>query len=258
MAVDGKVAFITGAGRGIGRALALGFAREGYRVVVASTTMARNRAVAEEIGALGGESLPMELDVSQEANVKAAVRQARERFGHIDVLINNAALKPGSMPRDARFFKDLALPVWERMFEVNVKGVFLCTRECVNFMIEQKWGRIVNVTSGAGANGRPGESLYASSKAALNAMTRVLAAEVEEHNIAVNAITPGFTRTEEMDVERLPPQQRSQVLKTETSVPLILHLASQDPIETTGQIVDALEWNVAHGLGGREVWGLQG
>ena len=247
----GRVAFITGSGRGIGKALALGFSRNSYQVVVASTTAANNDAVTSEIEADGGEALSIPLDVSQEDQVKRAFAQAVARFGRVDVLINNAGLKGGHMPPDGRMLKDGPFANFWRIFEVNVAGAFLCSREAAQLMVEQGRGSIINISSGA----RPGDGPYSASKAALNALTLTMAAELKDQNVAVNAIYPGATQLERPSTFRPASASQPKRVKIDTTLPLALYWAAQDPIDETGQIVDALAWNEAHGLGGWERWG---
>jgi len=251
-----KVAFITGAGRGIGRALALGFGKKGYVVVAASTTRARNQAVAQEIEAEGGEAFAVDLDVSQEDSVRAAIDQVLGRYGRVDVLINNAALKGGFIPGDRRHVKDLPIDAWRRMLDVNVTGPLLCAQACASAMMDQQAGSVINVSSAAATQFREAESFYGATKAALDAMTRILAAQLKPHNVAVNVILPGATFTGAQDPSTLSPEQRARLLRPETSVPLALFLAGQGPLQVTGEIIDVVEWNQEHGFGGREVWRL--
>lgn len=254
MAVDGKVAFITGGGRGIGKALALGFGREGYEVVIASTTAGRNEAVADLVRESGGEALPVEVDVTREEDVKRAVAQTLDRFGRIDVLINNAGLKQGAIPSEQRLLKDLSLSPWRRMLDVNVTGPFLCARECAGPMIAQGGGCIINISSGAGSSGREGNGPYAASKAALNMITTVLALELREHNISANALLPGFTAVEGTRLDRANPGRGPAPVRPETCGPVCLFLAAQDPIQVTGEFINVLRWNEEHGFGGQDVW----
>ena len=251
------VVFVTGAGRGIGKTLATGFAHEGYRVGVGSTTMALNEAVAAAIVADGGEALPIEIDVADERSEAAAVGGLVERFGRIDVLINNAALKPGFVKDSERLLKDLPLATWQRVLGVNITGAFLCARACANVMMEQDGGSIINVSTLSAVNPREGEPAYAVSKAALNMLTKVHAMEVGQHGVAVNDMAVGFT----LDAEQagsVAPERRARAMRPEAWLPLALHLAHQTPAEMNGEVIDAMAWNEAHGHGGRDVWGWGG
>jgi 3-oxoacyl-[acyl-carrier protein] reductase len=172
------------------------------------------------------------------------------------VLVNNAALKGAFFPADRRSVTDLPADLWRRMLDVNVMGPFLCSQACARPMQTQGRGSIINITSAAASQYREQESLYGASKATVNAMTRIMAAQLKSANIAVNAINPGQTRTEQTNVDALSEQQRATILRTDTSLPLTLFLAEQDPIEVTGEVLDVIEWNQAHGLGGREAWAV--
>ena len=204
----GKVALITGAGRGFGRAIALAFAREGARV---AANYLGSRAGAEEVaaeaGRLGTEAVALRGDVAREDDVKALVAATLERFGRLDVLVNNA----GIMVRGPM----LAVPAEEcrRMFDVNVTGTMLCTRHALPAMIERKGGRIINLSSQLAqrAVGGGGFAAYAATKGAIESLTRALAAEVGVHGITVNAIAPGGIDTD-MSRDVMPPEYRARRL----------------------------------------------
>ena len=189
----GKVALITGAGRGFGRAIALAFAREGARVAANYLgSQAGAEAVVAEAGRLGVEAVALRGDVAREDDVKALVAATLERFGRLDVLVNNA----GIMVRAPL----LAVPAEEcrRMFDVNVTGTMLCSRHALPAMIERKGGRIINLSSQLAqrAVGGGGFAAYAATKGAIESLTRALAAEVGAHGITVNAIAPGGIETD--------------------------------------------------------------
>jgi 3-oxoacyl-[acyl-carrier protein] reductase len=189
----GKVALITGAGRGFGRAIALAFAREGARVAANYLgSQAGAEAVVAEARRLGVEAVALRGDVAREDDVKALVAATLERFGRLDVLVNNA----GIMVRAPM----LAVPAEEcrRMFDVNVTGTMLCSRHALPAMIERKGGRIINLSSQLAqrAVGGGGFAAYAATKGAIESLTRALAAEVGAHGITVNAIAPGGIETD--------------------------------------------------------------
>ena len=189
----GKVALITGAGRGFGRAIALAFAREGARVAANYLgSQAGAEAMVAEAGRLGVEAVALRGDVAREDDVKALVAATLERFGRLDVLVNNA----GIMVRAPM----LAVPAEEcrRMFDVNVTGTMLCSRHALPAMIERKGGRIINLSSQLAqrAVGGGGFAAYAATKGAIESLTRALAAEVGAHGITVNAIAPGGIETD--------------------------------------------------------------
>jgi 3-oxoacyl-[acyl-carrier protein] reductase len=204
----GKVALITGAGRGFGRAIALAFAREGARVAANYLgSQAGAEEVVAEAGRLGAEAVALRGDVAREDDVKALVAATLERFGRLDVLVNNA----GIMVRAPM----LAVPAEEcrRMFDVNVTGTMLCSRHALPAMIERKGGRIINLSSQLAqrAVGGGGFAAYAATKGAIESLTRVLAAEVGVHGITVNAIAPGGIDTD-MSRDVMTPEYRARRL----------------------------------------------
>ena len=189
----GKVALITGAGRGFGRAIALAYAREGARLAVNyHTSRAGAEEVAAEAGRLGVEAIVLRGDVADEADARALISGALDRFGRLDILVNNA----GIMVRGPLL--DLPAEQCQRMFDVNVTGTMRCTRNALPAMIAQKGGRIINLSSQLAQRsvGGGGFAAYAATKGAIESLTRALAAEVGAHGITVNAISPGGIETD--------------------------------------------------------------
>jgi len=181
-----KIAVITGAGGpNIGRALAIGFAKEGVRTVLVGRTESRLRDVAREIEGFGGECLVAPADVSCEADVIRVFAAAADRFGTVDILINNAAqnLKCDTVDTD--------VADWDRIIGVNLRGPFLCSREALKLMIPKGYGRIINIASMAGKEALATRGAYCASKFALLGLTEAMAAEVQGSDITVNAISPG-------------------------------------------------------------------
>lgn len=190
MTLKGRVALVTGGGRGIGREIALAFAREGLAVAVAARTLSQVEEAAAAVQALGAKALPLALDVTDAGAIPAAVKAVTEALGPVDVLVNNAGIA-----ESAPFAKtDPAL--WERHLRVNVTGPFLLTREVLPGMLERGWGRVINVASLAGLFGAPYITAYAASKHALVGLTRALAMEVAGKGVAVNALCPGYVATD--------------------------------------------------------------
>ncbi|MBI4496009.1 MAG: 3-oxoacyl-ACP reductase FabG [Deltaproteobacteria bacterium] len=186
----GKVAIVTGAGRGIGRAIALGLAGAGASVVLASRTLAELEAVAEEIRRRGGTARAVPTDLTVNEQLQNLVETAWKEFGRIDILVNNAARS------FLRSLLDLREDGWDKIFHTNVKAVWLLSRSVARKMMERKSGRIVNITTVGAEKAEPGLAAYGASKAALKMLTRSMAREWAPYGINVNAVGPGLTRTE--------------------------------------------------------------
>ena len=190
MKLKDRVAIVTGGGTGIGKAISLALADEGAAVVVAARTLAPLEEVANQIRAQGGKARAIQTDIANQAQVKRMVADTVEEFGKLDILINNAAYAHKEVE-----VSDMDLDFWRETMEVNVTGTMLCAREALKAMIPRRSGVIVNVGSVAGISGHPTESPYCVSKWAIIGFTEVLAVEAGQHNIRVNAISPGATRT---------------------------------------------------------------
>ncbi len=187
--LEGRVAFITGAGRGIGAATALRMAEEGARVALADIDTDGCQQVAEEIGRLGSEGLLIPCNVTDGIMVQHAVDKTASHFGQLDILVNNAGVL-----RDNLLFK-MSEEDWDTVLNVHLKGAFLCSRAAQKYMVHQKYGRIVSVSSSS-ALGNRGQANYSAAKAGLQGFTRTLAIELGKFGITVNAVAPGFIDTE--------------------------------------------------------------
>lgn len=190
MKLEGKIAFVTGAGRGIGRACALELAKAGARVVLAARTEPEINRVAGEIEAMGREALALVVDLRDPSSLEEAFAKAIGRFAAVDILVNNAGIAR-SAP-----FQRWTDEMWMEVFEVNVHSVFRCTRAVLPGMLERGWGRVINIASVAGKGGAAYISGYAASKHAVLGMTKALAVEVADRGVTVNAICPGYVETD--------------------------------------------------------------
>ena len=187
--LQGKIALVTGASQGIGRACALELAKAGATVALAARNEAKLAEVAAEIAAAGGEAAPFALDVAGEESIKAGAKAILERLGKVEILVNNAGItRDGLMMRMKR-------ADWDDVLGTNLTGAFLLTQALLPAMLRNRWGRIINITSVVGRTGQAGQVNYASSKAGLIGFTRSLAREVASRNVTVNAVAPGYIET---------------------------------------------------------------
>lgn len=193
MRLKDKVSIVTGAGQGIGAVYARKLAEEGAIVVVADINEAKAKAVAADITSKGYEALALRTDVSDEQSTQALARQVLDRYGRIDILINNAAVFSTIKTKPA---EEISLEEWDGLMNVNLRGVFLCSKAVIPNMKAQKRGKIINISSGTAFNGKPYYIHYVTSKAGIIGFTRALARELGEYNIHVNCVTPGYTKTE--------------------------------------------------------------
>ncbi len=188
MRLEGKTAFVTGAGRGIGRAIALALAGEGAKVVVADILAGNASAVTDEIKALGREACGVVADVTKRPEIESAVNAALERFGKIDILVNNAGWDK------FEFFLDSEEEAWDKIIAINFKGLLHTCKTVLPYMKEHG-GRVINISSDAGRTGSSGEAVYSGTKGAIIAFSKALAREMVRYRITVNVVCPGLTDT---------------------------------------------------------------
>ena len=191
MSLEGRVAVVTGASRGIGRAIALRLARLGAKVVVNyRSSQAEAEAVVEAIEEAGGEAVAVQADISNAQDAGRLVKVALDAFGQVDILINNAGIT-----RDTLLVR-MSEEDWDHVLDTNLKGAFHCTKAVLRPMMQQRYGRIVNISSVAGLRGNPGQANYSAAKAGLIGFTKALAREVGSRNITANAVAPGYIETD--------------------------------------------------------------
>ncbi|HZL31778.1 MAG TPA: 3-oxoacyl-ACP reductase family protein [Pseudolabrys sp.] len=238
-----RVVIITGAGQGIGRAFAQAFGMAGARVVIAERNEVKAASVAAEVMNAGGEALAVTTDVSDEASIAEMIEVVTDDYGRIDVLINNAGI---FSTLEMRPFDQIPLEEWERVLRVNLTGPFLCARAVLPAMRQAKWGRIINMASGAVRLGRPNYLHYIATKSALIGMSLSMARELGPDNITVNAILPGATFTE-IERKTVTPAQKERIVASqciprpevpEDLVGAALFLASEASSFVTGQSIN--------------------
>jgi 3-oxoacyl-[acyl-carrier protein] reductase len=233
-----KVALITGASQGIGRATALAFAASGAKVAVAARQIAKLEELVKEIEAAGGEALAVPLDVADPAQVKTAFAAVLAKFGKLDVLVNNAAIT-----RDTLALR-MKVEDWDAVLRTNLTGAYLCIQQALGAMLKQRSGRIINLSSVVAEIGNAGQANYVASKAGLIGLTRAIAVEVASRNITVNAVAPGFIETPMTD-----PLSQELKDKMKSMIPLgrfgrdqeiaaaIVFLSSDEAGYITGQVL---------------------
>ena len=238
MRLQDKVAIITGAAQGIGVAYAVGMAREGAKVVIADVDDANGATVVASINDSGGEALFVHTDVSDKSQVDALMGKTVERFGRLDILVNNAAIL------DAEPVGQITEAAWDRQMAVNAKGTLFCSQAAAAIMKEQKSGKIVNISSIGALAAQPGLCAYHSTKAVIFTITRSFALELIDHNIQVNAVVPGTTSSGMAERAMQDPAFKKQVVgtipsgrlgKPEELLGAVIYFASDDSSYCTGQ-----------------------
>jgi 3-oxoacyl-[acyl-carrier protein] reductase len=253
MATHDKVALVTGAGRGLGRAMALGLSRAGFRVAI---TAARNRAELEAVAreAPPGQVFSVISDASRESDCAALVREVQQQLGPVDVLVNNAGrgmryVSERFMVEPTRFW-ETDPETWRMVIDTNVNGPFFLARAVTPGMISRGWGRIINISMNHETMRRVGFSPYGPSKAALESETIIWAQDLAGTGVTVNALLPGGASLTGMIPDEVPPALRQKLLMPEVMVPPLLWLVSPDSDGMTGRRLVATRWRTD--LGGRE------
>lgn len=238
MKFKGQIALVTGGARGIGQAIATKLAREGANLVIGDISAEASRQTAEELSRLGVKTMSTALDVSKSADVARAFEEVMKTFGRVDVLVNNAGIT-----RDGLILR-MKEEDWDAVIGINLKGVFLCSKEAVKIMVKQKYGRIVNIASVVAFMGNSGQANYSASKAGIVGLTKTIAKEYASRGITVNAVAPGFISTAMTDA--LAENVRQEMLK---SIPVgkfgsvedvsnaVAFLSSPETGYITGQVI---------------------
>jgi 3-oxoacyl-[acyl-carrier protein] reductase len=234
-----RVALVTGASQGIGRAIALALSCAGARVVLAARNAEKLQSLAEEIDATHGTALAIPMDVGDAQQVKAGFRQALERFGRLDILVNNAAIT-----RDGLALR-MKAEDWDAVLRTNLTGAYYCIQQALAPMVRQRSGRIINVTSVVAETGNSGQANYVAAKAGLIGLTRAIAVEVASRNITVNAVAPGFIvspmtdpLSENMKQELLARIPLGRMGQDAEVAAAIVFLASDEAAYITGHVLD--------------------
>ena len=238
MELEGQIALVTGGSQGIGKAISLALAKEGSDVIIFDLNLEKAEEVSKEIEGMGRRPLSLRVNVAIPEEVEDGFRRTIETFGKIDILVNNAGIT-----RDALLIR-MKDDDWDQVLDVNLKGVFLCTRAAVKSMSKQRYGRIVNISSVVAFMGNPGQVNYVASKAGIIGFTKTIAREYATRGITVNAIAPGFIQT--AMTESLPDQVKEVMLK---EIPLgrfgspddianaVRFLVSKESAYITGQVI---------------------
>ena len=237
--LDGKIALVTGASKGIGAAIALRLAERGARVAVNYNT---SEGLAEQVAAsirdAGGDALTVRADVSDLPQVTAMVERIADDWGAVDILVNNAGIIGDSL------LVRMTDEAWGQVIATNLNGTFYCTRSVLRAMVRKRWGRIVSISSVVGIRGNAGQANYSASKAGVLGFTKSLAKEVATRNITVNAVTPGYIRTDTVDV--LPQHLKDRIMtwipqghfgEVDDIAHLVAFIASEKAKYMTGQVI---------------------
>src|SRR5713101_8299211 len=239
MTLSGRVALVTGASQGIGRACALKLGQDGATLALAARSQEKLQELAKEIEAAGGKAAAFPLDVGDEEQIKSTFKAVLAQFGKIDILVNNAGIT-----RDQLVMR-MKRADWDSVLNTNLTSAYLCTQQAIGSMLKQRWGRIINVTSVFGQIGQAGQANYAASKAGLIGLTMAIAREVASRNITCNAVAPGFIET--AMTSSLSDEIRQSALKT---IPLgrvgspvdvagaVCFLASEEASYITGHVLN--------------------
>ena len=239
MSLSGRVALVTGASQGIGRACALKLAESGATVALAARNQEKLNQTVQQITGTGGQGAAFALDVADEEQIKSAIKSALAQFGKIDILVNNAGIT-----RDQLVMR-MKRADWDAVLHTNLTAAYLCIQQVIGSMLKQRWGRIINMTSVFGQMGQAGQANYAASKAGLIGLTMAIAREVGSRNITCNAVAPGFIETamtsgfsEEFKQNALKNIPLGRIGTPQDVANAVAFLASEDASYVTGHVLN--------------------
>lgn len=237
--LTGKVALVTGASQGIGRAIAVALAAAGARVALAARNEQKLAEVAGQIQSAGGEALSIKMDVAEPEQIKSGFQQVLAKFARLEILVNNAAITHDGLALRMK------LDDWDTVLRTNLTAAHLCTQQALSTMMKQRWGRIINITSVVAETGNAGQANYVAAKAGLIGLTRAIATEMASRNITVNAVAPGFISTPMTDPlpDKVKEEMKARIplgrFGTENDVAAaIVFLASEEAGYITGHVLD--------------------
>lgn len=241
MKLDGKVAIITGSGQGLGREMALAYAEEGASVVLAEIVSDKAQKVAKEVETFGKKALVIPTDVTVEEQANRMVQVTIDELGKVDILVNNVGGAPYTFNAAPTMISELSFSNWRAILDANLTSTFLCSKAVLRYMMQQKSGSIINISSGMGRKGRQGRGAYSAAKFAVEGLTQAMALEVAPFNIRVNALAPGRMTATPGAIRLNPDTPAEKMLPPRVIRRLAVYLASDEAVGITGQSFTASE-----------------
>lgn len=238
MTMEGRIALVTGAGRGIGRAITLELARQGAAMALAARSAVEIEALAREVRDAGGRAVAVQADVGDPTHVGRLATTVEADLGPVEVLVCNAGIAG-----PVAFFQNVTPEEWQEVFRVNTLGTFLCIRAVLPGMIQRGWGRIITLSGGGAWEGMRGAGPYSASKSAVEGLTRTVALEVGRYGVTCNAIQPGRVETRNFPIPEDRPEQRRGTVGPELAARCAAWLCTADAASVNGQTINAIQWD---------------